>query len=115
MTYESEHGQDLYLRGVAAARAHDNAEALLFLEWALQEWDAYGEYDREKRTEVNLWLSSWANYFRHGYPRQAFRRLNWFTQERLLGHLRRRSQRPFRPPEGTTFYAHLQALGLKPL
>ena len=57
MTYEPEHGQDLYLRGVAAAQAHDNAEARLFLEWALQEWDAYGEYDREKRTEVNLWLS----------------------------------------------------------
>src|SRR2546423_2188463 len=57
MTYESEHGQDLYLRGVAAAQAHDNEEARLFLEWALHEWDAYGEYDREKRAEVNLWLS----------------------------------------------------------
>ena len=28
-------------------------------------------------------------------------------------HLRRRSQRPFRPPEGVPFTAHLQALGLK--
>ena len=65
--------------------------------------------------EVNMWLRSWANYFRHGYPRMAFRRLNWFTATRLIGHLKRRSQRPFRPPEGVTFYAHLQALGLQQL
>jgi hypothetical protein len=32
---------------------------------------------------------------------------------RLKRHLRRRSQRPFRPPEGVTYYAHLQALGLE--
>ena len=64
-------------------------------------------------SEVNTWLRSWANYFRHGYPRMALRRLNWFTEMRLIGHLKRRSQRPFRPPEGVTFYAHLQALGLQ--
>ena len=65
--------------------------------------------------EINQWSRSWANYFRHGYPRLAFRHLNWFTQQRLMRHLRRRSQRPFQKPEGTTFYAHLHALGLKPL
>lgn len=62
---------------------------------------------------VNRWLRSWANYFRHGYPRQAFRELNWFVGERLTRHLKRRSQRPFRPPEGISFYAHLQTLGLQ--
>jgi len=61
---------------------------------------------------VNRWLRSWANYFRHGYPRQAFRVLNWFVGERLTRHLKRRSQRPFRPPEGISFYAHLQTMGL---
>jgi len=61
---------------------------------------------------VNRWLRSWANYFRHGYPRQAFRALNWFVGERLTRHLKRRSQRPFRPPEGISFYAHLQTMGL---
>lgn len=30
-----------------------------------------------------------------------------------MRHLRRRSQRPFRPPEGVSFYTHLQALGLE--
>ena len=62
---------------------------------------------------VSDWLRSWGNYFDHGYPREAFRRLNWFAVNRLTRHLQRRSQRPFRPPEGETFYAHLQRLGLR--
>ncbi len=62
---------------------------------------------------VSTWLRSWANYFDHGYPRQAFRKLNGFVVNRMTWHLKRRSQRPFRPPDGTTFYAHLQRLGLR--
>jgi RNA-directed DNA polymerase len=62
--------------------------------------------------EVNCWMRGWAAYFRHGYPRKAFRQVNYFVFGRLAGHLRRRSQRPFRPPEGRSLYAHLQALGL---
>jgi RNA-directed DNA polymerase len=65
--------------------------------------------------EVNRWLNSWAAYFRHGYPRQAFRRLNAYACERLTCHLQRRSQRPLRPPEGVTYYAHLRRLGWRPL
>lgn len=65
--------------------------------------------------ETNRWLHSWANYFRHGYPRVAFRHINWFTQQRLIRHLQRRSQRPSRPPAGTTYYTHLQTLGLRSL
>jgi RNA-directed DNA polymerase len=64
---------------------------------------------------VNTWLRSWANYFRYGYPRQSFRRLNWYVQTRLIRHLQRRSQRPFRLPEGASWYAVLQDLGLRPL
>jgi hypothetical protein len=33
----------------------------------------------------------------------------------LIRHLRRRSQRPFRLPEGTTWYQHLLQLGLVPM
>jgi len=62
--------------------------------------------------ETNGWLRSRANYFRHGYPRVAFRGVNRFTRERLIRHLQHRSQRPSRPSEGTTYYAHLQTLGL---
>lgn len=63
--------------------------------------------------EVNRWLRSWSRYFDHGYPRTAFRSLNWFVTQRLTGHLKRRSQRGCRPPDGRTFYAHLQVLGLR--
>ena len=50
-----------------------------------------------------------------GYPRKAFRQINRFVQERLEKHLRRRSQRPFRPTAGLTWYAQLQKLGLQSL
>ena len=65
--------------------------------------------------ELNAWLRSWANYFRHGYAAVPFRKLNRFVMNRLCGHLHRRSQRPFRAPEGRSLYAHLHALGLQPL
>jgi RNA-directed DNA polymerase len=65
--------------------------------------------------ETNGWLRSWVNYFRHGYSRVAFRHVNRFTRERLIRHLKRRSQRPFRPPAGTTYYAQLQTFGLRNL
>ena len=35
------------------------------------------------------------------------------VRERLIRHLRRRSQRPFRPSEGTSYYQHLSNLGLE--
>jgi RNA-directed DNA polymerase len=62
---------------------------------------------------LNRQLDGWANYFRFGYPREAFRDINWYVRERLKRHLRRRSQRPFRPPEGSTYYDHLDKLGLR--
>lgn len=62
--------------------------------------------------EVNQYLRGWKNYFNHGYPRTAFRRVNSYVILRLTSHLRRRSQRPYRPPAGVSFYAHLQTLGL---
>jgi RNA-directed DNA polymerase len=62
--------------------------------------------------EVNRLLRGWANYFGQGYPRQAFRKVNHYMRCRLLRHLRRRSQRPFRPPEGRSWYHHLAHLGL---
>jgi RNA-directed DNA polymerase len=53
--------------------------------------------------ELNRHLGGWANYFGYGYPAKAFRKINWYVRERLTQHLRRRSQRPFRPPEGVTY------------
>jgi RNA-directed DNA polymerase len=62
---------------------------------------------------LNRQLDGWANYFRFGYPREAFREINWYVRDRLTQHLRRRSQRPFRPPEGSSYYEHLDKLGIR--
>ena len=62
--------------------------------------------------DLNRHLNGWANYFEHGYPRKVFREINGFVQRRLYAHLRRRSQRPFRCPEGRSFHEHLKRLGL---
>ena len=63
--------------------------------------------------EVNQYLGGWGNYFRHGYPSAAFQTVNGLILSRLVHHLKRRSQRPFRPPAGMTYYAHMQSLGLR--
>lgn len=64
---------------------------------------------------INRHRRGWANYFRLGHPRRAFRKLNRFVDERLYRHLRRRSQRPWRPPADVSVYAHLRKMGLQPL
>lgn len=62
--------------------------------------------------KVNRQLRGWANYFSFGYPRKAMRTINWYVRCRMIKHLRRRSQRPFRPPKGRSFHQHLKQLGL---
>ena len=63
-------------------------------------------------SEVNRQLTGWGNYFSYGYPRKAFRKVNSFLELRLMAHLKRRSQRPFRIPKGRTVHKHLKCLGL---
>jgi len=63
-------------------------------------------------SDVNRHLRGWANYFSFGYPRMAYRNINWYVLHRMSIHLRRRSQRPFQPPEGVSLYQHLHQLGL---
>jgi RNA-directed DNA polymerase len=62
--------------------------------------------------QINQHMRGWKNYFGQGYPRGAFRKIEAFARERLIRHLKRRSQRPYRPPEGVTWYAQLHRLGL---
>jgi RNA-directed DNA polymerase len=64
---------------------------------------------------LNRHLKGWGNYFSYGYPRHAFREINWHVGHRLYRHLNRRSQRAFRLPEGATYYQHFRRLGLEPL
>jgi RNA-directed DNA polymerase len=62
---------------------------------------------------VNQLLRGWKTYFSQGYPRMAYREANYYVVTTLMRHLRRRSQRPFRPPAGVPYYAQLQRLGLQ--
>jgi len=62
--------------------------------------------------ELNHHLKAWSNYFRPGYSRNAFRQINCYVRLRLSRHLRRRSQRPWRPANGLSVYGHLDQLGL---
>jgi RNA-directed DNA polymerase len=62
--------------------------------------------------QLNLHLKGWANYYRLGHPRVAFRTVNDYVSRRLHRFLRRRSQRPWKTPEGITTYRYLHQLGL---
>ena len=61
---------------------------------------------------LNRHLEGWANYFSYGYPHGAFWEIDWFVRSRLIGHLERRSQRPYRPPKEVGWYEHIQSFGL---
>jgi RNA-directed DNA polymerase len=62
--------------------------------------------------ELNRHLKGWANYFSIGYSTGVHWEIDWYVRGRLIQHLQRRSQRPFRPPKGVSWYQHLQQLGL---
>ncbi len=61
---------------------------------------------------LNRHLKGWAAYYRYGYPRTTFRQVNHYLRWRLYNHLIRRSQRPFRPPEGKGYYQYFKRMGL---
>jgi len=61
---------------------------------------------------LNRQLRGWANYYGYGYPRGAWWEIDWFVRGRLIRHLRRRSQRPYRPPRRMGWYEHIQSFGL---
>ncbi len=64
--------------------------------------------------KLNRQTKGWAAYFSWGYPRDGFRKINWHLGYRLANHLQHhRSQRPYRLPEGMTYYEHFQRLGLE--
>jgi RNA-directed DNA polymerase len=61
---------------------------------------------------LNRHRKGWANSCGVGHPRKAFAKINQHVQWRVAAHLKRRSQRAFRPPEGVSLYHHLTRLGL---
>lgn len=63
---------------------------------------------------VNQQMAGWAAYHSKGRPTRCFSLISRFVVYRLSRHLRRRSQRPYRLPEGRTWWKHLtDDLGLK--
>ena len=65
--------------------------------------------------ELNRHLKGWANYFSVGYATSAYCEIDRYVRGRLIQHLQRRSQRPYRPPQGGKRLDHLAQLGLIPL
>jgi len=63
--------------------------------------------------ELNRHLRGWGNYFSFGRPQAAYGWINTFVLQRLYRHGRRRSQRPFRPPEGRTHTQQFLRMGLQ--
>lgn len=67
---------------------------------------------QQQIAELNRHLRGWGNYFNFGYPRKAFRGINAYVTERLTHYVRRKSQRPMRPPEGVSYYRFFRQMGL---
>jgi RNA-directed DNA polymerase len=65
--------------------------------------------------EVTRFLRGWGQYFSAGYPRRGYHELNNYVGLRLLCHLRRRSQRPYKLPAGAKLWVVLEHHGLRPL
>ena len=61
---------------------------------------------------VNRFLIGWGNYFRFGYPRVAFKKIDWYVQMRFRRFVRTRSHRRCRHLEGPSLYQTLRSEGL---
>jgi RNA-directed DNA polymerase len=61
---------------------------------------------------INRHLRGWKAYYGKWHCGAAMRKINWHVENRVIKHLRRRSQRPWRVPEGTKLATHLRNLGL---
>jgi RNA-directed DNA polymerase len=65
---------------------------------------------------VNEQMRGWAEYHQGGRPARCFWKINAFVKNRLYKHMRRRSQRPYRLPDGMNWWQHLtKDLGFVPL
>jgi RNA-directed DNA polymerase len=64
--------------------------------------------------DLNQYLRGWSGYFNYGYAGRALRKVDWHARNSLKRHMKRRSQRPFRPPQGVTWYRHIvDGMGLR--
>lgn len=65
---------------------------------------------------VNRQVKGWKNYYSRFHQGVRFQRMNSFLCHRMVKHLKRRSQRSVRPPDGMTWYGfvynHLRLIRL---
>lgn len=66
----------------------------------------------EMVSNANRVLVGWANYYRFGYPRVAFRKVNDYVRMRFSRVIRHKSQRRCKQFDDTTIYDGLKRLGL---
>ncbi|TAJ79166.1 group II intron reverse transcriptase/maturase [bacterium] len=65
--------------------------------------------------ELNEHLRGWKNYYKIGYCRREFRKINHLVFQRVIKHLNRRSQRGYRGNRTMSDYEYVKELGLQPL
>lgn len=70
---------------------------------------------KELIESINEQTRGWKNYFSAGYTSREYHSLNFFIRNRVIRHLKRRSQRGHKVPDGCSYYRHLLNLGLEPL
>ena len=63
---------------------------------------------REVVQKLNRQVGGWSNYFNEGRSRPALRAMNAYIHKRMWQHLKRRSQRAYKPPKGQNWYKHLR-------
>jgi RNA-directed DNA polymerase len=61
---------------------------------------------------TNRFLAGWGHYFCFGYPRMAFKKIDWYVQNRFRRFMKTRSQRRCQHLEGSTLYKALRSEGL---
>ena len=102
------HGTGRYLNVVPSAKSLKRARARI--------------HDMTKRRvmapvqevigNVNSFLLGWGSYFAIGYPRLAFKNIDWYVQTRFRRFVRTRSQRRCRHLDGHSLYQALRSEGL---
>jgi len=111
--YTFRYDRDLHGRRIRYLNAVPSAKAMMKARAMLQELTS-SRYCYKPVADViasvNRTLEGWAAYFCFGYPRQAYRDLDYYVQHRLRIHLSRRSQRCYQAPEGVSLYSHLRSL-----
>jgi hypothetical protein len=62
--------------------------------------------------DVDVWQSAHVKTIRLPEKLSSLRQKLYHKAKQEIGHLRQRSQRPFRPAKGRSYYRHLKQLGL---